>query len=153
MPAATKRPILRRILRLRCPQCGNGRIFRSHFVRANACSHCGWRFEREAGFWVGGAEVHMFLSYGLSVLLFVPVLILFGDPVWVKVGAIAGHALLSLLLFRWSRAAFIGIDYLIDPDAGEARDDGHEGGEEPAFPRRRPPSPHAARRRRLPVSH
>ncbi len=117
-------------------------------MRANACGHCGWRFEREAGFWVGGAEVHMFLSYGLSVVVFVPVLVLFGDPLWVKLGAIVGHAALSLLFFRWSRAAFIGLDYWVDPVAGGAADDDREDGGEPATPRRRPPAPRVSRRRR-----
>jgi uncharacterized protein (DUF983 family) len=120
--------MLTRVARLRCPACGHGRLFRRLFVRKDLCGHCGWEFERGAGHWVGGSEVHMFASYGLSVILFVPVLVLV-TPTPALLGAvIAGHVVLSLLLFRWSRALFLGIDYFIDPARPDHDDDDGPGG-------------------------
>ena len=85
-------------MRLRCPACGHGRLFRRYFVRKDRCGHCGWKFEREAGHWVGGSEVHMFASYGLSVFLFVPILVLMRPTPALLAAVIAGHVALSLLL-------------------------------------------------------
>ena len=59
--------------------------------------------------------------------LFLPVL-LFVDPTPLLLGAvIAGHVALSLLLHRYSRALFLGVDYLVDP-ANPPPGDDDEGG-------------------------
>jgi len=126
-PKPSLRTFLVRALRLACPVCGRGALFRRYFVRKEICSHCGWRFERGHGHWIGGAELHMFASYGLSVILFAPLLI-FLRPTPFSLGAVIfGHVLLSIAMHRYSRAIFLGIDYLVDPDADPDDDDG-EGG-------------------------
>jgi len=119
--------MLHRVIRLRCPACGKGHLFRRYFVRKDLCGHCGWEFERGHGHWVGGSEVHMFASYGLSIFLFLPVL-LFADPTpALLTTVIVGHLALSLLLHRYSRALFLAVDYLVDPADPPQGDDG-EGG-------------------------
>lgn len=121
----TLRCTLLRILRARCPRCGAGPIFKRSVVRAERCSHCAWEYERGQGFWIGGSEVHMFASYGISVVIFIPLLILMGPTPAVQAAVIAGHVACSLLLLRYSRAAFIGLDYYLDPgvpDGGDDRD-------------------------------
>ena len=141
---------LRRILRLRCPRCGRGELFRSFFLRAERCGNCAWVFEREQGYWVGGAEVHMFASYGLSVVLFIPLLFVFGPTPLVQVSVIVGHVACSLLLFRYSRAIFVGVDYHLDPGAPESDDQGGGGGV-PVKPTPRAPRSTTARPRRVPA--
>ena len=123
----TLRTMLGRVMRLRCPACGHGHLFRRYFVRKDRCGHCGWTFEREEGHWVGGSEVHMFASYGLSVLLFVPILILMTPTPAMLAAVIAGHVALSLLLFRFSRAFFLGVDFMLDPAKPGDDDDGGGG--------------------------
>jgi uncharacterized protein (DUF983 family) len=145
-PAPTVRSTLVRILRTACPACGRGRLFRSHFVRAERCTHCGWKFERERGFWVGGSEVHMFASYGASVLLLFPVLFLAGTSAATVALVIAGHVVLSLGIFRWSRAVFVGLDYLLDPARPAPPDDDRRESRAPRRPR--PPGRGASRRRK-----
>lgn len=44
-------------LRLKCPACGNGRIYRSLTVMNPACPACGVVFEREEGDFVGAVVV------------------------------------------------------------------------------------------------
>ena len=123
-----------RSLRLVCPACGHGGLFRRYFIRKELCSHCGWAFERGHGHWVGGAEVHMFASYGLSVLLFMPVLVLFDPTPWLLGAVIGGHLVLSVALHRYSRAVFLGIDYLVDPGMPSDGDDGEGGAREIVWP-------------------
>jgi uncharacterized protein (DUF983 family) len=56
------------ILTQKCPTCGRGDIFTGNsffsFEEAqNNCSHCGEKFEKEPGFFIGA----MYMSYGLAV--------------------------------------------------------------------------------------
>jgi len=141
-----------RVLKLRCPRCGCGKLFRSFFLRAEKCDHCEWRYEREEGFWVGGSEVHMFASYGLSVVIFMPLLVILGPTPAVQAGAILGHVACSLLLFRYSRSIFIGIDYFLDPGPPESDDGGGDGNEGvPTKPAPRSPRRGAKVPRRIPA--
>jgi uncharacterized protein (DUF983 family) len=62
---------LGRILRLRCPRCGKSNVFhptRFPFVSEpkmkQECEHCGYKFDREPGYFLGA----MYVSYGLAVL-------------------------------------------------------------------------------------
>lgn len=51
--------------RLRCPNCGQGRIFTGLFKMNKTCPVCGVRFEREDGESVGG----MYINLGLAELI------------------------------------------------------------------------------------
>jgi len=144
MDVPSLRQLFLRVLRLSCPACGRGRIYRRYFRRAESCTSCRRRFEREEGYWVGGSEVHMFASFGLSVLLCVPFVVLFEPTPAIYAAVILGHVILSLLVFRYSRAVFLGIDYWLDPGPPGARGDDPGDATAPARPR---PMPGRARRR------
>lgn len=135
--------LLYRVVRLACPACGRGRIFRRFFLRAECCAGCARRFEREEGYWVGGSEVHMFASFGLSVLVCLPFLVLFEPTPMLYAAVLAGHVLLSVAVFRYSRAIFLAVDYYLDPAPQEGADDGPEG---LGVPERPVPVPGAGRR-------
>ncbi len=56
------------ILKQKCPTCGQGDVFKGNsffsFEEAQKnCSHCGEKFEKEPGFFIGA----MYMSYGLAV--------------------------------------------------------------------------------------
>ena len=57
--------ILFRGLKLRCPCCGHGRLFKTTFRLHDHCSACGERYEREPGQWFGA----VYINLGLTVLL------------------------------------------------------------------------------------
>ena len=48
-PLAQRALVLRRVLARRCPQCGQGRIFRAYARLHGACEHCGLVYRREQG--------------------------------------------------------------------------------------------------------
>jgi uncharacterized protein (DUF983 family) len=61
-------PILARlwaILRLRCPRCLRGQVFRGLFAMNDPCPVCGLVFQREEGYFLGS----MYVSYLLSSIL------------------------------------------------------------------------------------
>jgi uncharacterized protein (DUF983 family) len=55
---------LGRIVRLRCPACGVGPLFRGPFAMAAGCRGCGLSFEREPGFYLGS----IYINYGVTVI-------------------------------------------------------------------------------------
>lgn len=103
---------LGRGLRLRCPQCGEGRLFRGWFSMEPRCPSCGLDLVREHGYYVGA----MYINYGLTVAVMVAVGVPMADRVplatlsW-PLGAFA--ILFPLFFFRWSRSLWLGIDLYI----------------------------------------
>ena len=60
--------ILGRGMKLRCPCCGHGRLFKTRFRTYDRCSACGERFEREPGQWFGAVYINLGLSGMLAVI-------------------------------------------------------------------------------------
>ena len=48
-PAET---LIGRALKLRCPRCGQGKLFNGWFTMPERCSHCGFKFERDPGYFL-----------------------------------------------------------------------------------------------------
>ena len=101
---------LGRGLRLRCPVCGEGRLFTSLLTMNEECPRCGVGFSREAGQWLGSMDINLTLSL---LLLLAPVvflpdiglgreLLLWG----------AGAVLVPLALFRFVRGLWTALVYL-----------------------------------------
>jgi hypothetical protein len=103
---------LRSLLLLRCPNCGRDTFRAGWFRTAKACSACGQRFEREAGFYAGA----IYPFYGGAALLggsvsLLAVLMLgwsFEQGLALGAGAVA---LALPWLFWYSRLAFIHTDH------------------------------------------
>ena len=57
--------ILGRGMKLRCPCCGHGQLFKTRFRTHERCSACDERFEREPGQGFGA----IYINLGLSVML------------------------------------------------------------------------------------
>lgn len=109
-----------RALRLVCPVCGQGRLFKGWFRMHEACSHCGTKFEREPGFFLGS----IYINYGVTavttlvtyfVLMYLNVLTDMQDILVL----VAICIVLPLLLHRVARSLWIGFDQWHDPRQGE----------------------------------
>src|SRR5215472_7500570 len=75
-------------LLLRCPNCGRGKLFRKGFTMYEKCPVCGWRFEREEGYWTGAIAINLVVTELLIALVIVPL----------AVALAAAHQPLTLLL-------------------------------------------------------
>lgn len=108
--------LLRRAIRLRCPICGQGKLFRNYLRMEKKCSHCGLHFEREPGFFLGS----IYINYGLTALIVAvayPIL-LFNKVVAetpLLVGALAFTLFFPILLFPFARSLWLGFDQWQDP--------------------------------------
>jgi uncharacterized protein (DUF983 family) len=112
--------LLGRALRLRCPLCGRGRLFRGWLAMHKECPACGVAFEREPGFFLGS----IYINYGLTALIVAvayPVLLFNGivRETPLLVGAVAFTVVFPILLFPWARSLWLGFDQWHDAREGE----------------------------------
>jgi uncharacterized protein (DUF983 family) len=114
-----------RALRLRCPACGIGPIFRGWFAMNEQCMSCGRRFDRGPGYLLGS----IYFNYGLTATLVIVLYfaMFFSDLLTdgqrlVTLSAFA--AVFATWFFRYARAFWIAFDERWDPwpDEEEARE-------------------------------
>ncbi len=109
--------IMRRAIALRCPRCGETKLFDGWFRMRRDCPACGLRFERAPGYWIGAIYINYGVTSGIAIggyfvlwaraglstptqfAIWIPFLLLF--PLW---------------FFRWSRSLWLAIEYLVNPE-------------------------------------
>lgn len=109
-------------LRLRCPRCREGDVFRGPILRGwlamnERCPKCGLKFEREQGYFLGA----MYVSYALAI----PPYIVFVTILWLGLhwryelallGAFVAYLPFVPMAARLSRVVWMYIDRTFDPD-------------------------------------
>ena len=115
--------LLKRALRLRCPRCGGGRLFRGSFRMHDRCSACNLKFERAPGYFLGSTYINYGLTAVLSAIAYVG--LVFGGG-WtnreVLVPMLAFVVLFPLLFFRFARSFWLGVDCWFDRTGFESDD-------------------------------
>jgi uncharacterized protein (DUF983 family) len=106
-------------LRLRCPRCGAGWLYERPFRMRLACAHCGLKFEREQGYFVGA----IYINYAATVFIAVPgffILDAFTDitinqqlALWIPFTVI-----FPLVFFHHSRSLWLVLDHWFNPAEG-----------------------------------
>lgn len=99
-------------LRLRCPKCGEGKLFTRLFSMADACPVCGLDYRREQGYYIGA----MYINYGITatVLLSIGIPLVDKAPLPALLWPLGIFSLLfPLWFFRYSRSLWLGIDLYI----------------------------------------
>ncbi len=109
-----------RALRLRCPVCGKGKLFRGWFSMHGHCPQCNANFQREPGFYLGS----IYFNYGLTALLctIISVSMMFNRRVeqWQLIAVTLSIAVLfPIWFFRYARSLWLGFDQYMDPRQGE----------------------------------
>ncbi len=105
----------------RCGRCGGRHIFRTFFQLHDRCPRCGYRFEREEGFFTG---VYL-INYSITAVLLVGELVAFfvyalsqdTDVTylpWLLVGA-AIAVLAPILLYPFAKSTWAAIDFAARP--------------------------------------
>ncbi|MEO9255866.1 MAG: DUF983 domain-containing protein [Tepidiformaceae bacterium] len=107
------------VLKMRCPRCLKGSVYRGFLRMREACPVCGLIFEREPGYFLGA----MYASYTIGFVLTLPVwltLLLIGQSLGVIMGvSIVLVVLLMPMLFHYSRVAWMHFDYMFNPKTFE----------------------------------
>lgn len=113
----TKRNAIIETVTEKCPKCGTGntfkknnRLFKIPQMHPN-CPSCGFKFEREPGYFIGA----MYVSYGLAVLLGIVTFLSCSLMLpFVSIATKTGITLFAILLFsktnfKWSRLIYLRI--------------------------------------------
>ena len=106
--------ILHRSFQLRCPRCGQGKLFQKYFRMFSHCMTCDLKFERESGYFVGA----MYLNYGATVLIAFPGYFLFevftAVPFLLNLSVWALFSgIFPVLFYRYSKSLWLNFDYVI----------------------------------------
>lgn len=108
-----------RALLLHCPLCGSGGIFRRPWDLHERCPQCGYRFEREPGYWVGAYAVNLVVSEFVGLGAVVIWLLRSDYPVMTQqVIAVIAAIIFPLVFFPWSRTLWMAIDLMLEPEQG-----------------------------------
>ncbi len=63
---------------LRCPRCGQGKLFERYFTLIDDCPRCGLHFEREPGYFAGALAVNIALVGAVFFVAFMAAIIAIG---------------------------------------------------------------------------
>ncbi len=113
--------MLGRALLKRCPLCGAGKLFTRWFRMKERCPGCGYRFEREEGFFLGAYVINLAIAQGMVILLAVVPLIvrLAGDPdasiAPFIVGGVIGAVVAPMIFYPWSKTIWTAFDLMLRP--------------------------------------
>ena len=102
----------------RCPRCGRGKIFKSFFQLLPNCPSCGYRFEREEGYWTGAMIVNIAACMAWFAVLFVGTLLLtLPDVDWAPLIAVAlvTNVLLPIVFYPHSKTLWMAFDLYWHP--------------------------------------
>ncbi|HVX11638.1 MAG TPA: DUF983 domain-containing protein [Pirellulales bacterium] len=106
-----------RSCRLRCPRCGESKLFLGWFLMRPRCPTCDLNFLQEPGFYLGS----IYFNYGLTALVVTIAYFAFyfGSSVSndaLLVGLTTYCVVFPLWFFRYARSLWLGFDQYWDPD-------------------------------------
>jgi hypothetical protein len=115
-PRATLGEVLGRALRLRCPRCGQRRLFIGWFRMHETCPHCRLRFERAPGYFLGSTYIN-YGATGLAVMVaYFALHFGAGFSNTALAAPLAGFiCVFAFFFFRYARSLWLAIDYHLDP--------------------------------------
>ena len=119
MSGQTPQPILerlRRVIRLVCPACGKGRPFETFLRMRRFCPVCGYRFEREAGYFIGSIYFNYGVTAGSAVAGYLLLDALFAPRFWQQMCLWAPWAVgVPFWFHRYARCLWMAVDHGFSP--------------------------------------
>jgi uncharacterized protein (DUF983 family) len=119
-PQATLGELLGRALRLRCPLCGQGKLFCGLTQMHVECSHCKLRYERGPGYYLGSAYINYGVTAVAVTIAYLALHLGWGFSNRSLAAPLAGFVVIfPLYFFRYARALWLALDAFFDPSAFE----------------------------------
>jgi len=123
-PLPPTETLIGRALKLRCPRCGEGKMFRGLFTMHERCANCGLKYERAPGYFLGSSYV----NYGLTAMALLVMYVVLHYKVGYSnkdlAGPLAGFCVIfPLAIFRQARALWLALDCRWDPSLMETDED------------------------------
>ena len=109
-------------MRLRCPRCGQGKLFAGFFQMHSACSQCGLKYERAPGYFLGS----IYINYGVTAVVltfgYLVLHVALGYTNRQLAGPLVGFCVgFAMFFFRYARSLWLALDCFFDPASFEVR--------------------------------
>ncbi|RMH64138.1 MAG: DUF983 domain-containing protein [Calditrichaeota bacterium] len=102
------------MMTLKCPQCEEGKQFKGLFSMYENCPQCGYKYEKEQGYFTAAIFIGNFL-YGLIVAPTILIMAAIDEPVWKIALVLGGFSLFAVpLIFRYARSIWMYMDYITE---------------------------------------
>ena len=111
--------VVSRGLLRRCAYCGKSGIFDSWFRLKKECPRCGFDFDREPGWWIGGMIINLAGAMTLfAVILGLGLLTFWPEVPWVALAVVSALAMAAfpIVFYPISKTIWLGIDLLMVGD-------------------------------------
>lgn len=132
MPPIHPARTLGRAIRLKCPRCGGGPLFKHWLKMRDKCPVCGLRLERgESGYQVGSYMFNIVLSEMLFAAIFVVAVVwTWPSPPWdfLQFGGAGLMLVAPFALFPFCRTLFLACDLIIRPNVDTPDRPWHDSG-------------------------
>jgi uncharacterized protein (DUF983 family) len=107
----------RRALRLRCPRCGGGKLFRGWFSMYESCPNCKLKYERAPGYFLGSTYVNYGFTASITTVAYVALHFGLGYSNRTIVGPLIAFVIIfPILFFRYARALWLALDLYFDQE-------------------------------------
>lgn len=101
-----------------CPNCGSGRLFSRWFRMGERCPRCGYKFEREEGFFLGAFVINFALTETvLGIFIAVSIILTLPDPP-IPLLAVIGVAVMCvvpIVFYPFSKTIWAAVDLGMRP--------------------------------------
>jgi len=113
----TPETLLGRAIRLRCPRCGEGKLYRRWFSMNERCPVCNFLISRKQGYYLGS----IYMGYGaaawITTILYIVCHFVLQIPAAKLIGPLAAFCVVfPTLYFRHARAFWLSLDCQLDPN-------------------------------------
>jgi uncharacterized protein (DUF983 family) len=107
---------LRRVVRLVCPACGKGEPFESLLRMRRSCTVCGYRFERETGYFIGSIYFNYGVTAGSAVAGYLLLDALWALRFWQQMLIwVPWTLVLPFWFHRYARCLWMAVDHGVSP--------------------------------------
>jgi len=107
--------LLLRALRLRCPRCGRGKLFKGWFRMHDHCPECDLLINRTGGYYLGSIYINYGVTVWITTISFIVGRLYFqlpGKPLgW---SLVVFCLIFPMFFFRYSRALWLALDCQFD---------------------------------------
>ena len=124
-PRSHREPLnrLEAVIRVRCPECRKGIVYRNGMEMNRLCPYCGIKFNREPGYFSGSIWISTIIATPVMLFAMFCLLYFFRGLHPALAGILAALSFIPLvpLTIRLSRSLWMYLDHQMNPQRGNRR--------------------------------
>src|SRR5262245_16379361 len=109
--------LLRYGLKLKCPNCGLGSLYRAPFRMETQCRYCDLVYEREQGYFIGSIYINVIVTESmllLTLLIYGSLTGSFNERIVFILLVLA--IIIPLVFYHHSKSLWLAFDHILNPE-------------------------------------